>query len=54
MIEVYKWVKGINKGNIGQVIESSRQYRTQGNKYKLENLRLGTDVGRYWFTNSSE
>ena len=51
MIEVYKWVKGINKGNIDQVIEISSQDRTRGNGYKLEKLRFRTDVGRYWFMN---
>ena len=51
MIEVYKWVKGINKGNIEQVIEISSQDRTRGNGYKLEKLRFRTDVGRHWFTN---
>ena len=50
MTEVYKWVKGINKGNIDQVIEINSQDRTRGNGYKLEKLRLRTDMGRYWFT----
>ena len=44
-------VKGINKGNIDQVIEISSQNRTRGNGYKLEKLRFRTDVGKYWFTN---
>ena len=44
MIEIFKWVKGINKGNIGQVLEISIQERTCGNGYKLENLRFRTDV----------
>ncbi len=51
IIEVYKWVKGINKGNIDQVIEITSQDRTCGNGYKLEKLRFRTNVGRYWFTN---
>jgi len=51
MIEVFKWVKGINKGNIDQVIEFNSQDRTRGNGYKLEKLRFRTDIGRYWFTN---
>ena len=51
MIEVFKWVKGINKGNIDQVLKISSQDRTRGNGYKLEKLRFGTDLGRYWFTN---
>ena len=51
MIEFFKWVKGINKGYIDQVLESSSQDRTRGNGYKLEKLRFRTDIGRYWFTN---
>ena len=51
MIEIYKWVKGINKGNIDQVIEISSQNRTRGNGNKLEKLRFRTDVGKHWFTN---
>ena len=38
MIEVFKCVKGINKGNIDQVLEISSQDRTCGNRYKLEKL----------------
>ena len=45
MIEVFKWVKGINKGNIEQVLEISSQERTRGNGYKLEKLRFRTDIG---------
>ena len=52
MIEVYKWVKGINKGSIDQVIEiSSQQGRTCSNGYKLDKPRFRTDIGRYWFPN---
>ena len=55
MIEVYKWVKGIDKGSIDQVIEiSSQQGRTcSSNGYnKLDKPRFRTDIGRhYWFTN---
>ena len=46
MIEVFKWIKGINKGNIDQVLEISSQDRTCGNGYKLEKLRFRTDTGR--------
>ena len=51
LIEVFKWVKGINKGNCDQVIEFSSQDRTRGNGYKLDKLRFRTDIGRHWFTN---
>ena len=54
MIEVFKWVKGINKENIDQVLEITSQDRTRGNGYKVEKLRFGTDLGRYWFTNRVE
>ena len=51
MIEVYKWVKGNNKGSIEQVIEISSQARTRSNGYKLDKPRFRTDIGRHWFTN---
>ena len=51
MIEVYKWVKGINKGSIEQVIEISSQGRTRSIGYKLDKPRFRTHIGRHWFTN---
>ena len=51
MIEIFKCVKGINKGNIDQVLYISSQDRTRGNGYKLEKLRFRADLDRYWFTN---
>ena len=51
MIEIFKWVKGINKGNINKVLEISSQDRTRGNGYKLEKIRFRIDLDRYWFTN---
>ena len=51
MIEVYKWVKGINKGSLEQVIEVSSQGRTRSNEYTLDKTRFRTDRGRHWFTN---
>ena len=53
MIEVFKWVNGIDKGNINHVLEFSSQEITRGNGYKLEKLRFRTDIGRYGFTKES-
>ena len=50
MIEVYKWVKEINKGSIDQVIEISKESRTRSNGYKIDKTRFRIDIGRYWFT----
>ena len=44
MIEVFKWIKGIYKGNIDQVLELSSQDRTRGDGYKVEKLRFRTDL----------
>ena len=42
MIEIFKWVKRINKRNIYQVLEISSQDMTRGNGYKLKkNLDSG-------------
>ena len=41
-IEVFKWVKGIIKGNINKVLEISSQDRTRENGYKLEKIRFRT------------
>ena len=51
LIEVFKWVKGINKGDINQVLEFSNQGITRNNGYKLEKLRFRTDIGKFWFSN---
>ena len=51
MIEVFKWVKGINKGDINQVLEFSNEGVTRGNGYKLRKCRFKTDKGKYWFSN---
>ena len=51
LIEVFKWVKGINEGNIKQVIDLSKQNRTRSNGFKLEKLRFRTNIGKNWFTN---
>ena len=36
LIEVFKWVKGFNKGDVGKVFMISSQDRTRSNGYKVE------------------
>ena len=36
LIEVYKWVKGLNEGDINKILIFSRQDRTRNNGCKLD------------------
>ena len=52
LIEVFKWVKGFNKGDVGKVFTMiSRQDRTRNNGFKLEICKFNKEIGRNWFTN---
>ena len=51
MIEVFKWMKGINKGDIEKVLIRSTLVETRGNGMKLEKYRFRRDSGKYWFGN---
>ena len=51
MIEVFKWIKGINTGIIDQVLEISSQDRKREIGYRPEKLRFRIDLGIYCFTN---
>ena len=51
MIEVFKWVKGFNKGDVGKILTISRQDRTRNNRFKLEKCRFNKEIGRNWSTN---
>ena len=51
LIEVFKWVKGFNKGDLNKVLILKEQGRTRTNGYKLDKFRFMKDVGKNWFTN---
>ena len=51
MIEILKWVKGFNKGDVGKVLTISSQDRTRSQGFKLEKCRFSKEIGRNWFTN---
>ena len=38
LIEVYKWVKGFNEGDVGKVLTVSNQDRTRSNRFKLKKM----------------
>ena len=45
MIEVFKWIKGINKGNTDQILEISSQDRTRG-KLEMGTSQKNLDSGQ--------
>ena len=50
-VKLVKWFKGVNKGDINQVLVVSKQVRTRTNGYKLDKVRFKKEIGRNWFTN---
>ncbi len=51
LIEVYKWMKGYNKGDVNMVLIVKEQGRTRSNGFKLDKFRFNKDIGKNWFTN---
>ncbi len=51
LIEVYKWMKGYNKGDINKVLIVRERGRTRSNGSKLDKFRFNKDIGKNWFTN---
>ena len=51
MIEVYKWFKGLNKGDISKVLKINSGDRTRSNGFKLDKFRFRRELGRNWFGN---
>ena len=51
LIEVYKWVRGFNKGDISKVLIVSGPGGTRTNGFKLEKFRFRKEIGKNWFTN---
>ncbi len=43
LIEVFKWMKGYNKGDINKVLIVREHCRTRSNGFKLDNLRFNKD-----------
>ena len=51
MIEFFKWKKGINKGDISEVLKMKEDGITRSNGFKLEKFRFKKNIGKYWFGN---
>ena len=45
LIEVFKWMKGFNKGEVGKIFTVSSQDRTRSNGFKLKKCRFGKEIG---------
>ena len=52
LIEVFKLVKGFNKGEVRKVLMISSQDRTRSNRFNVEKCRFRKEMGRNWFTNT--
>lgn len=50
LIEVFKYVKGINKVNYVGFLRPSVVSRTRGHKWKLTKGKFSTDIRKYFFT----
>ena len=46
LIEVFKWLKGFNKGDVGKVLTINSQDKTRNNGFKLEKCRFDNEIGR--------
>ena len=51
LIEVFKWYRGYNKGDISKVLRVSKQDRTRNNGFKIEKDRFKKEIGKNWFAN---
>ncbi len=51
MIETFKWMKGIHKGNIDKLLIRSKSVDTLGNGMKLEKYRFRRNTGKHWLEN---
>ena len=49
MIEIFKWHRGYNKGDISKVLRVNDQDITRNNGFKQEKFRFRRMIGRNWF-----
>ncbi|MDJ0596593.1 MAG: reverse transcriptase family protein [Pleurocapsa sp. MO_226.B13] len=51
LIEVFKWLRGLNRGDINRILRLNQTDRTRNNGFKLDKFRFRKDLGRNWFSN---
>lgn len=49
LIDVYKRMNGFSKGDITEAVEPREAGRTCSNGFRLEKLRLNTDIVMTWY-----
>ena len=50
-MEVFKWYRGYDKGDVNRILRISNQDRTRNNGFKLEKSRYKKEIGKNWFSN---
>ena len=51
LIEVFKWYRGYNKGDVSRILRISNQDRTRNNGFKIDKNRYKREIGKNWFSN---
>ena len=51
LIEVFKWMKGFNKGDVNKILKVRELGRNRSHGFKLDKFRFRKEIGRWWFSN---
>lgn len=51
MIEIYEWMRWLNKEHFRRISRIPSQERTRSSSFKLNKFRVSRDIGGRWFGN---
>ena len=51
LIEVFKWYRGYNKGDVSRIVRISNLDRTGNDGFKIEKNRYKKEIRKNWFSN---